>query len=148
MPYAISGVVGLIAGLLCYRRIYKNGRSRKQRRAERWEALGGVAEGISTSAEQMRAGASGSEAEAPRDAYYRSRYHYCVRGRTYTAWLHSLDEYPTRITVYYNPEKPGEHIVANEISEASRRGRGCLISILLTMLSIGVSGNLIKLLMR
>ena len=102
--YAVSGIVGVLVGLLCYRRIYRDGKSRRQRRAERWAARGGVAEGVSTSVERLCAG--DLDARAPEERRYRSRYHYRVGGRTYTAFLRALDEYPARVTVYYNPERP------------------------------------------
>lgn len=145
--YAVSGIVGVLVGLLCYRRIYRDGKSRRQRRAERWAARGGVAEGVSTSVERLCAG--DLDARAPEERRYRSRYHYRVGGRTYTAFLRALDEYPARVTVYYNPERPEEHVVGNEITEPARRGRGCLISVLLTLLSTGASGAvLVRLFMR
>lgn len=54
--YTISGIVGVVVGRLCYVRIYKYGKTRKQRRAERWRDLGGVAEGIMFDVDLLRAG--------------------------------------------------------------------------------------------
>ena len=141
--YTISGIVGVIVGWFCFQRIYLKGRSRKQRRAERWRDQGGVAEGVFFKCELARAGDPSLEGEDLQEDLYRVHYHYTVHGMTYTVSLRFLSDYPRRITVYYDPENPEKYIAANEITEVARRNRGCLLSILLTCLSIGVSGNLL-----
>ena len=54
--YTITGIVAVVVGRLCYVRIYKYGKSRKQRRAERWRDQGGVAEGTMFDVDLLRAG--------------------------------------------------------------------------------------------
>ena len=142
--YTITGIVAVVVGRLCYVRIYKNGKSRKQRRAERWKAQGGVAQGTLFGVDLLRAGDPSLEGEDLQEDLYRVKYHYSVHGMTYTASLRFLSDYPRKITVFYDPEKPEDHIAANEITEVARRNRGCLLSILLTFLAIGLCGNLLR----
>ena len=54
--YTISGIVGAVVGRLCYGRIYKDGKSRKQHRAGRWRDQGGVAQGTMFDVDLLRAG--------------------------------------------------------------------------------------------
>lgn len=142
--YAITGLVGVVVGWNCFQRIYRKGKSRKQRRAERWEAQGGVAQGALSDVKLLRAGDTALDSDELREDLFRALYRYDVNGTTYTAACRFLSGYPRRITVYYNPENPKEYIVANEISEVARRNRGCLLSILLTSLAIGLCGNLLR----
>ena len=142
--YTLSGIVGVIVGRLCYVHIYKYGKSRKQRRAERWRDQGGVAQGTMFELELLRAGDTALDAEDLREDLYRVKYHYTVQGMTYTVSLRFLSDYPRKITVFYDPDEPEKHIAANEITEVARRNRGCLLSLLLTFLAIGVSGNLFR----
>ena len=144
--YTITGIVAVVVGRLCYVRIYKYGKSRKQRRAERWRDQGGVAQGTLFDVDLLRAGDPSLEGEDLQEDLYRVKYHYSVHGMTYTASLRFLSDYPRKITVFYDPEKPEDHIAANEITEVARRNRGCLLSILLTFLAIGLCGNLLRML--
>ena len=139
--YTISGIVGVVVGRLCYVRIYKYGKSRKQRRAERWRDQGGVTQGTMFKVELLRAGDTTLDVEELLEDLYRVKYHYSVRGMTYTVSLRFLSDYPTKITVYYDPEN---HIAANEISEAARRRRSWGLCIFLTLLSIAVSGSILQ----
>ena len=61
--YTITGIVAVVVGRLCYVRIYKYGKSRKQRRAERWRDQGGVAQGTIFDADLLRAGDPSLEGE-------------------------------------------------------------------------------------
>ena len=139
--YTISGIVGVVVARLCYVHIYKYGKSRKQRRAERWRDQGGVAQGTMFDVDLLRAGDPSLEGEDLQEDLYRVKYHYSVRGMTYTVSLRFLSDYPTKITVYYDPEN---HIAANEISEAARRRRSWGLCIFLTLLSIAVSGSILQ----
>lgn len=141
--YGISGIVGVIVGRLCYVRIYKYGKTRKQRRAERWRDQGGVAKGTMFDVDLLRAGDTALDSEDLQEDLYRVKYHYSVHGMTYMVSLRFLSDYPTKITVFYDPEKPESHIAANEISEVARRNHGCLLSIIFTFLAIGLCGNLL-----
>ena len=71
--------------------------------------------------ELLCAGDTALDAEELREDPYRVKYPYRVRGMTYTVPLRFLSDYPAKITVFYDPEKPEDHIAANEISEAARR---------------------------
>ena len=141
--YTITGIVAVVVGRLCYVRIYKYGKSRKQRRAERWRDQGGVAQGTLFDVDLLRAGDPSLEGEDLQEDLYRAHYHYIVHGMTYTVSLRFLSDYPRRVTVYYDPENPEKHVAANEITEAARRRRGCLISILLTLLSMWLCIHLV-----
>ena len=141
--YTITGIVAVVVGRLCYVRIYKCGKSRKQRRAERWRDQGGVAQGTMFDVDLLRAGDPSLEGEDLQEDLYRVKYHYSVHGTTYTVSLRFLSDYPRRVTVYYDPENPEKHVAANEITEAARRRRGCLISILLTLLSMWLCIHLV-----
>ena len=142
--YTISGIVGVIVARLSYVRIYKNGKTRKQRRAERWKAQGGVTKGAMFDVDLLRAGDTTLDVEELQEDLYRVKYHYSVHEMTYTVSLRFLSDYPAKITVYYDPEKPEDHIAANEISEAARRRRSWGLCIFLTLLSIAVSGNILQ----
>ena len=141
--YTITSIVGITVGLLCYKHIYKKWKPKKQRRAERWRDQGGVAEGVMFDVDLLRAGDPSLEGEDLQEDLYRVKYHYSVHGMTYTASLRFLSDYPRKITVFYDPEKPEDHIAANEITETARRRRGCLISILLTLLSMWLCIHLV-----
>ena len=141
--YTITSIVCITVGLLCYKHIYKKWKPRKQRRAERWRDQGGVAQGTIFDVDLLRAGDPSLEGEDLQEDLYRAHYHYIVHGTTYTVSLRFLSDYPRKITVFYDPEKPEDHIAANEITEAARRRRGCLISILLTLLSMWLCIHLV-----
>ena len=79
--YTITGIVAVVVGRLCYVHIYKYGKSRKQRRAERWRDQGGVAQGTMFDVDLRRAGDPSLDVEELREDLYRVKYHYSVRGR-------------------------------------------------------------------
>ena len=143
MIYVISAAVGVLVGRFCYLRIYKNGRTLKQRRAQRWEARGGVADGVLSEAKLLRLGDSCLDTEDLQEDLYQARYHYSAHGATYTVTLRFLRGYPKKVKVYYDPENPRRHIAANEISEVSRRTYGCLACVLLTIVAVGLCAKLL-----
>jgi len=110
-------------------------------RAECWRDQGGVAQETMFDVELLRSGDTTLDVEELLEDLYRVKYHYSVRGMTYTVSLRFLSDYPTKITVYYDPEN---HIAANEISEAARRRRSWGLCIFLTLLSIAVSGSILQ----
>lgn len=140
--YTISGILGLAVALYCFEFVYLKGKSKKQRLAQEWEGQGCVAEGRAKKVDLARSGDPSLEGSLQEDCY-KVLYAYEAKGSTYEVTRRFLSGYPSKLKIYYHPDHPERCITANETSEVIRRGHGCLICILATTLTIGISGNLL-----
>ena len=141
--YLISGLIGFGVFLYCFIFVYLKGKTKKQKKAEKWKEQGCVVEGKLIDAKITYHGDSDCEG-ALRDSSFKANYEYEVNGKKYKVTLCFERDYPICIRVFYDPQNPSKCITANEITESERMGHGCLITIIATFLSIGVCANILS----
>ena len=140
--YLISGLIGFGVFLYCFIFVYLKGKTKKQKKAEKWKEQGCVTEGKLVDSKITYYGDTDLHGSM-RENSYKATYDYAVNGKKYTVSLGFNDDYPVRIIVYYDPQNPSKCITSCEITEIQRVGHGCVITIIATILAIGVSANIL-----
>ena len=139
----ISGLLGCGVGLYCLIFVYIKGKTRKQKIAEKWEALGGKTEGVLEDGKVVRHGDLNASGRYSEDLWEMT-YRYKVNWKTYYLTLRFLGKHPGKITVYYDPKHPEKCLAGNQITAAEQKGHGCLITIIATLFTMGISANLLS----
>lgn len=145
--YLLSGVIGFFVARFCRKHIY-HGKSLKEKRALKYEENGGVTYGTCFNVELYRSGDCGLEGDELREDVLKIEYHYVVNGITYKTYAKLLNKYPSKIKIYYDINNPKKHITSIEINKMDHIRKALLLSILITALSIGISGNIMLKLYR
>ena len=139
----ISGVLGFVVFIYCFFFIYLKGKTHNQKLTEKWEVQGGKAYGNLIGAKVIRHGDMTESRSYYRENLYEATYSYMVNGKSYRVSLLFSGDYPGKTIVYYDPQNPAKCLTANQATAAAQKGQGCLITILATIVTIGVSGNLL-----
>ena len=138
----ISGLLGCGVGLYCFIFVFIKGKTRNQKIVEKWNAQGGKTEGVMEDWKILRHGDLNDSGSGAED-YYEIKYRYEVNGKIYYLKLRFLGVHPIKINVYYDPEHPEKCLAGNQATVAEQRGRGCLITIIATLFTMGISANLL-----
>lgn len=138
----ISGLLGCGVGLYCFIFVFIKGKTRNQKLVEKWYAQGGVTDGFMEDG-KIRRHADLNESGSGAEDVWEIKYRYKVNWKTYYLTLCFLGDYPGKIKVYYDPEHPEKCLAGNQATVAEQRGRGCLITIIATLFTMGISANLL-----
>lgn len=139
----ISGLLGCGVGLYCLIFVYIKGKTRNQKIVEKWYAQGGVTDGFLEDGKVVRQRDLNESGRLAEDLW-EIKYRYEVNEKTYYLTLCFLGDYPGRIHVYYDPEHPEKCLAGNQATKAAQKEQGCLVTVIATVLTIGISGNLLS----
>lgn len=139
----ISGLLGFAVFLYCFVFVYLKGTTKNQKTVRKWESQGGKTVGTLVEGKVARHGDINESGTYYRENLYKATYKYKVNGKAYYVTLHFSQDYPGKVIVYYDPLKPEKCLTANQATAAAQKGHGCLVTIIATIVTIGVSGNLL-----
>lgn len=139
----ISGLVDLAVFLYCFIFVLLKGKSKNQKIVEKRKAQGCVTTGRFKS-QKVDYGDPSKRGTPLGTDYYKITYSYFVNGVEYETTLRfEGDNNPGCVTVYYDPANPQNCITGNEATKNAQQGHGCLITIIATLVAIGITSNLL-----
>lgn len=140
----ISGLCGIAVFWVLFKYMLLNGKSRNQRIIEERRRQGYVTTGRFKSQEVDYGDPSKRGTPLGAD-YYKITYSYFVNGVEYEKTLgFEGDNNPGVIQIYYDPENPKNCIAGNEATKNAQQGKGCLITLLGTLITIGLVSNVLE----
>lgn len=143
MILLISLLAGIVVCAFELRFLVFKGRSRNQRVVEKRKAKGCVTIGKMKDFKAVYGNGEDKGKEIGKDLYYVT-YTYMVQGKTYKRTLcFESNDFPVEVTIYYDPNNPKKSLAANEATRAEQIQHGCLITVVSTILVIGIVGNLL-----
>ncbi len=145
---AIPVLCGIITLIICIRKLVIRGKSPNQKFIEKAKENGCVVEAVLLDT-WINSGDHDSKIQDARYSTKHAIYEYYVDGKKYTAAFsakiypgkHPI--FPNTRTLYYKKGNPKKSISEGQATEAARMERGCLLSILYTIIVTVAVGRLL-----